>query len=247
MRALRFGLNPMASWLLAIALALAGGGCAGPAQTQSSQYLGTWKLVSISAPQAVAPQGVTLDLHQSSICLHHRLFVFNGMKTIISAQYQWAYTNGGMQFDLTDWVYATNRSMKVSARGKVQGKLLIFEHDPFIAPFTDASRYERLSPNEARRIWSDWPMADFSVANTNRADYTWRQRVDAVIAAESNGEAPPKRKVTWTEYWKERVGNIDALRREGWVAPRLGPQSMLDGMGDYIKERRKASGLPPFD
>ena len=247
MHAMRFALDTMASLLLALALALAGGGCAGPPRTQTSEFLGTWKLANLSAPQAVAPQGVTLGLYQSRICLHNRLFVFNGMKTLITAQYQWAYTNGAMHFDLTDWVYATNRSMKVSARGKVQGKDLIFEHDPFIAPFTYASRYERLAPKEARRIWSDWPMADFSVANTNRAEWTWRQRVDAVIAAEANGEAPPKRKVTWAEYWKERTGNIDALRREGWLAPRLGPPSMLDGMGDYIKERRKASGLPPFD
>jgi len=221
------------------------GGCYTPPQTQRSQCVGTWKLAALDAPASLAPQPIYLALFTGGTCSYNRHFAAGDFKTAVQSDHRWYFTNGAIYIYLADFVRTTNPVASWSRPGRVQGDKLIFEADPFVSPFTYRSHYKRLPDREAGSIWVTPPR--MVVGDTNWAENAWRQRVDAVIEAEGRGEAPPKRHTTWAAYWKERVFNIDAMKKEGKVPPILGTASMVEGMLPYIQSKRKALGLPPFD
>ena len=76
-------------------------------------------------------------------------------------------------------------------------------------------------------------------------DDSWKRTEDERIAAEAAGRKPEAGIKTWREYWKWSYTNI---RRDPGPPPWKPTQfKNAEEMVAYIKEHRKARGLPAYD
>jgi hypothetical protein len=82
-----------------------------------------------------------------------------------------------------------------------------------------------------------------SVANVTEDQY-WKERVDERIAAEIAHEKPEAGYDTWQNYWRWWYS---VLRRKKKPAYKSQEFKTSDDMVNYIKDKRRAKGLPTYE
>jgi len=82
-----------------------------------------------------------------------------------------------------------------------------------------------------------------SVTNVSEEQY-WKERVDERIAAEIAKEKPEAGYDTWQNYWRWWYS---VLRRKKKMPFKSGELRRPDDMVNYIKEKRRAKGLPTYE
>ena len=82
-----------------------------------------------------------------------------------------------------------------------------------------------------------------SVTNVTEDAY-WKERVDERIAAEMAHEKPEAGYDTWQNYWRWWYS---VLRRKRKPAYKSQEFRTSEDMVNYIKDRRRAKGLPTYD
>jgi hypothetical protein len=84
-----------------------------------------------------------------------------------------------------------------------------------------------------------------TVAVTNVSeDQYWKERVDERIAAEIAHEKPEAGYDTWQNYWRWWYS---VLRRKKKPAYKSQEFKTSEDMVNYIKEKRRAKGLPTYE
>jgi hypothetical protein len=82
-----------------------------------------------------------------------------------------------------------------------------------------------------------------SVSNVTEEEY-WKERVEERIAAEIAKEKPEAGYDTWQNYWRWWYS---VLRRKKKPAFKSDQFRTSEDMVNYIKERRRARGLPTYE
>jgi len=82
-----------------------------------------------------------------------------------------------------------------------------------------------------------------SVTNVSEDQY-WKERVDERIAAEVAHEKPEAGYDTWQNYWRWWYS---VLRRKQKPAYKSREFKTSEEMVNYIKEKRRARGLPTYE
>ena len=82
-----------------------------------------------------------------------------------------------------------------------------------------------------------------SVSNVTEDQY-WKERVDERIAAEIAHEKPEAGYDTWQNYWRWWYG---VIRNKKKVPFKSAEFKTPEDMVNYIKDRRRAKGLPTYD
>src|SRR6266404_409353 len=82
-----------------------------------------------------------------------------------------------------------------------------------------------------------------SVKNVSEEDY-WKERVDERIAAEIKKEKPEAGYDTWQNYWRWWYS---VLRRKKQPPFKSTDFKTSEDMVNYIKDKRRAKGLPTYD
>jgi hypothetical protein len=82
-----------------------------------------------------------------------------------------------------------------------------------------------------------------SVTNVSEDQY-WKERVDERIAAEIAHEKPESGYDTWQNYWRWWYS---VLRRKKQPAYKSKEFKTSQDMVNYIKEQRRAKGLPTYE
>ena len=81
------------------------------------------------------------------------------------------------------------------------------------------------------------------VKDVSEEDY-WKRQVDDHIAAELKHEKPEGGYPTWQAYYQWWYGVIRRKSKPPWKSKEF---KSTDDMVNYIKERRRARGLPAYD
>ena len=121
--------------------------------------------------------------------------------------------------------------LKISAR-RIIGPLLI-------AAFLPACDLHRRTIREYRTDRA----GTVAVTNVSEDQY-WKERVDERIAAEIAHEKPEAGYDTWQNYWRWWYS---VLRRKKKPAYKSQEFKTSEDMVNYIKERRRAKGLPTYE
>jgi hypothetical protein len=87
------------------------------------------------------------------------------------------------------------------------------------------------------------PAGRVSVTNVTEDQY-WKERVDERIAAEIAHEKPEAGYDTWQNYWRWWYS---VLRRKPKPAYKSQEFKTSEEMVTYIKEKRRAKGLPTYE
>ena len=82
-----------------------------------------------------------------------------------------------------------------------------------------------------------------SMTNVTEDQY-WKERVDERIAAEIRHEKPEAGYDTWQNYWRWWYS---VLRRKKKAAFKSQEFKTSEDMVNYIKEKRRAKGLPTYE
>lgn len=82
-----------------------------------------------------------------------------------------------------------------------------------------------------------------TVSNVSEEQY-WKERVDERIAAEIAKEKPEAGYDTWQNYWRWWYS---VLRRKKKPPFKSGEFKKSEDMVNYIKEKRRAKGLPTYE
>ncbi|HVI81122.1 MAG TPA: hypothetical protein VM717_00100 [Chthoniobacterales bacterium] len=82
-----------------------------------------------------------------------------------------------------------------------------------------------------------------NVTNVTEEQY-WKERVDERIAAEINKEKPEAGYDTWQNYWRWWYS---VLRRKKKLPFKSEDFKTSEDMVNYIKEKRRAKGLPAYE
>ncbi len=82
-----------------------------------------------------------------------------------------------------------------------------------------------------------------TVSNVPEEQY-WKERVDERIAAEVAKEKPEAGYDTWQNYWRWWYS---VLRRKKKMPFKSGEFKKPEDMVNYIKEKRRAKGLPTYE
>jgi hypothetical protein len=82
-----------------------------------------------------------------------------------------------------------------------------------------------------------------SVTNVTEAQY-WKERVDERVAAEMAKEKPEAGYDTWQNYWRWWYS---VLRRKKKMPFKSEEFKRPEDLVNYIKERRRAKGLPTYE
>jgi len=82
-----------------------------------------------------------------------------------------------------------------------------------------------------------------SVANVTEEQY-WKERVDERIAAEIAKEKPEAGYDTWQNYWRWWYS---VLRRKKKTPFKSDEFKRAEDLVNYIKEKRRAKGLPTYE
>jgi|SRR5215469_1452244 len=82
-----------------------------------------------------------------------------------------------------------------------------------------------------------------SVSNLSEEQY-WKERVDERIAAEVRKEKPEAGYDSWQNYWRWWYS---VLRRKKKPPFKSDTFKTSEGMVNYIKEKRRAKGLPTYE
>jgi hypothetical protein len=82
-----------------------------------------------------------------------------------------------------------------------------------------------------------------SMTNVSEDQY-WKERVDERIAAEIAHEKPEAGYDTWQNYWRWWYS---VLRRKKKAAFKSREFKTSEDMVNYIKEKRRAKGLPTYE
>lgn len=82
-----------------------------------------------------------------------------------------------------------------------------------------------------------------SMSNVTEDQY-WKERVDERIAAEVAHEKPEAGYDTWQNYWRWWYS---VLRRKKKTAFKSQEFKTSEDMVNYIKEKRRAKGLPTYE
>ena len=77
----------------------------------------------------------------------------------------------------------------------------------------------------------------------SEADF-WKANVERQIDQELAGAKPQGGSPTWKAYWTNRYANIRKQSGPPWKNSEI---KTSEDMVRYIKDRRKARGLPPYD
>jgi hypothetical protein len=82
-----------------------------------------------------------------------------------------------------------------------------------------------------------------SISKLTHDEY-WKRRVDEHIAAEKAGEEPEGGYRTWGEYYEWWYGVLRRKPKPTWKSHEF---KTSEDLVNYIKERRRAKGLRPYD
>jgi hypothetical protein len=87
------------------------------------------------------------------------------------------------------------------------------------------------------------PGSSASVSKLTEDEY-WKRHVDDHIAAEKAGQGPEAGYATWREYYQWWYGVLRKKSKPPWKSREF---KTSEDLVNYIKERRRAKGLRPYD
>jgi hypothetical protein len=82
-----------------------------------------------------------------------------------------------------------------------------------------------------------------TVKNVSEDEY-WKEQVDQRIAAEVQGEKPDPPHETWKDYWEWWYSVIRRKPKPTWKSKEF---KTSEEMINYMKEKRRAKGLPTYE
>ena len=93
------------------------------------------------------------------------------------------------------------------------------------------------------REYQTGPGGHVSVNNVTEEQY-WKERVDERITSEIKKEKPESGYDTWESYWRWWYGVIRKKKKPPFKSESF---RTSEDMVNYIKDKRRAKGLPTYD